>query len=62
MVLRAFWLSRTGGGLWHMEESRARRFEGSAIWKVFEPPFMPFGHDFSLRTDHQSTGSVMSGI
>ncbi|PUV27936.1 hypothetical protein CDT98_19160 [Cronobacter sakazakii] len=44
MVLRAFWLGRTGGGLWHMEVSRARRFKGSAIWKVGEPPFMPCGH------------------
>ncbi|AHB72679.1 hypothetical protein P262_p2111 (plasmid) [Cronobacter malonaticus] len=32
-----------------MTVSRARRFEGSAIWKVCEPPFMPFGHVYRAQ-------------
>ncbi|EGT4357297.1 hypothetical protein C5935_10300 [Cronobacter sakazakii] len=54
MVLRAFWLSRTGGGLWHMTVSRARRFKGSAILKLCEPPFMPFGHGRGRRLHENS--------
>ncbi|MCI0186296.1 hypothetical protein E7W83_06720 [Cronobacter sakazakii] len=54
MVLRGFMAWQDGGGLWHMTGSRARRFKGSAILKLCEPPFMPFGHGRGRRLHENS--------